>query len=145
MAMDASEVKAIVDLCINDMMDALAIPHWRLDVQYGPCEHSNWGAQCERDINYVDATITIDPMKVNKTSDVISALRHELFHVMLAHFDLVRDCLPNQHAEARVWSYALESTVVVLEKMFANMTERQFHLLKEFEYPPEKKGKKKRG
>lgn len=142
--MDASEVKAIVELVIEDLRDALTIPHWRISVDYGPCEDANHGAECSRQPDYYQANITIDPQRMNSTKHVIETLRHELLHVVLADFDLMFDVSDmSNDATYRLWTHAVERTVATMEKLFHDLTERQLHLLQKLEYPKEQTDGKK--
>lgn len=143
--MDKSEVKAVVELVIEDMVEALGIPHWRIKVYYRPCDNPNWEAQCERQPDYLRAWLTIDPEHMQDDAHVIRCLRHELLHITLAPFDLFLDCAGNPDGtidfrEQRVWNHAVESTVTNLEKLLHNITEQQLHLLQHLGYPDEEGG-----
>ena len=107
-------------------MEKLGIPHWHIEVTYGPCAEPHWQAMCERQVNYNQAHIIIDPKHAHSEEGVIKSLVHELLHVVLAPFDLYREVL-SQHCgeqgsvrareEAALFAFTVEQLVVNLRRV----------------------------
>jgi hypothetical protein len=126
---DESAVKAIVEANIERLMRAFGIPHWKISIEYGPCEQSHWQAACLRQVNYNKAEITIDPHKHSDEPEVIASLEHELMHVVHSPFDLFYEVALQYvddknalDALGRTWSYCTEQTVINLNRMKLGLT-----------------------
>ena len=128
--MKKAEVKAIVDANIEPWMEKLGIPHWSIEVTYGPCADRNWQASCDRQVAYNQAHIIIDPKHAVDEEGVIRSLVHELLHVVLAPFDLYRDVLSQHCGEAgsvrareerALFDFTVEQLVVNLRRVVKGM------------------------
>lgn len=124
--MDRSAVKAIVDREIGGLMEAMGVPHWKVEVRYEPCSNPEWMAMCHRVVDYNTCRITIDPDMADDERGVVRSLVHELAHVLLAPFDLYREAI-TQHIdagtvaarqEARLWNFAVEQAVINIERLW---------------------------
>jgi hypothetical protein len=132
--MDRSEVRAIVGREIGPLMQRLGIDHWDVTVSYASSAEDSDGwiehGRCTRMIDYNKATITLNPESFNDEMAVLKTLRHELFHVVLAPFDLyssaVDQVIDGDHAAHglvdRVWTHACEGAVIALERMYRGLT-----------------------
>ena len=122
--MDASAVRAIVNKRIERAMREIGIPHWRINVEYGPTGTPHWAASCDRQgRDYWHATITLDPTKLDDEEHVLTCLYHELAHVLLAPLDVYRDAITvhiNTDAahtqEAILWTHAIEACITTIER-----------------------------
>jgi hypothetical protein len=133
---DRSKVKALVDANIDAYLDAFGIGYWSITVKYEQCSNPDWAAECDRNGgDYEIAVITIDPARYGDDEDeqVLKSLRHELFHIVLAPFDLHRDAAcchidkdsEMDRVESRVWTHSVEAAVKNLERMYRGMCEMQ--------------------
>ncbi len=135
--MDRSECKAIVEREIEPMMERLGIPHWRLQVSYGPIpsDDPEWETRGEVTVkpNYNQAMIRLNPDAFDDETALLKTLRHELFHVVLTPYDvfiaIVKPLLtPSEAVESMAtaaWRNACEQAVINLERMHHGLTERK--------------------
>lgn len=102
--MTAGDVQAAVDAWLPRLKTALAIEDWAVEAVYGPtgCESP---AKCEFELDYLRATITLDPDGFARPGEVAKALRHELLHLVVSPYELLYELaaayLPNGSAERR--------------------------------------------
>jgi hypothetical protein len=129
--MDKSEARRIVEAHLSRLMDELGVRHWTIEVKYDLRDEDDDGravGQCDRLLDYDRATIRLDPDNIDE-ADLLHVLRHELFHVVLAPFDLfgtIAEELTGGNAKldkaaARVWRHAVEKTISALERMHDNL------------------------
>jgi hypothetical protein len=127
--MDRSAVKAIVDKNITPLLKALGLPHWKIRISYDGCPDSLSGvedatADCVRLLDYEQASIRLDPTKLDDEKEVLFALRHELFHVVASPVDLLSNLLTyglsglELERTERVIQHAIETTIRNLERMW---------------------------
>ena len=83
--MDASKVRAIYDAHTRDLMWALCLNDWQIDVGTEKLGDGIRG-ECNAQYEYRRAKITLDPGEFKKDSDVLEVLFHELVHVALAAY-----------------------------------------------------------
>jgi hypothetical protein len=120
--LDRSECKAIVEREIPGLVRALGIQHWHIEVDYKPLDDA--AAECTRHLDYERADIAIDPASVGDEAYLLKALRHELFHVVIAPMDLFGNCMEcgldgaEKERVERVWRHAMETTVKALERLW---------------------------
>lgn len=109
------------------MMWDLQVNMWSVNISYCRSEGRLAGAKatCTRKMEYMIATITIDPNMAHDEEDVLRSLRHELLHLVLAPFDLYMQTMFQavtgdaalERIESKQWDHAVESAVVSLERM----------------------------
>lgn len=128
--MDRSEVQRIVEREIGPLKRKLGIEFWKIGLHYnlrGEGDHCT-RAQCTTLVAYNRARIEFDPDAFDDEEAVLDALRHELFHVVLAPFDLVanslRDVLDDDLRTVfqSIRDHAVEKAVVNLERMYLGLT-----------------------
>lgn len=126
--MDTSVVQRVVDENILRLMREIGIPHWDLEIIYGPTGNDNWKAMTSYGgIDYQHATITINPADHSSEDDVLNTLIHELIHVLLSPLVRYRAVVtthimegtPEDRAETLVWTHAIEQTVLSIERGLA--------------------------
>lgn len=126
MPMDRSEAERIVKANLGPLAEAMCVGHWKITVEFGRCSNPNWSAECTRVAEYEKAWITIDPECLNTEAAVLESLRHELFHIVLAPFDLYRDAMtraiePDSAAERQevcLWRSQVEKAVLNMERLW---------------------------
>ena len=79
--MDQSKVRRIVEDHIRDLMWALDLNDWMVNVQYRKLDPGVDG-NCVVTYKYKHATISLDPNEYNTESEVLEVLLHELLHVV---------------------------------------------------------------
>jgi hypothetical protein len=123
--LDLSECKRIVERHILPLKDAFGLRYWTITVTYRPRRKSK--GKCNGDASYEQATINLDPDRFEDgdEDDVLSVLRHELFHVVISPINLVRH-LALLGIEGREYdrmlvtlNYAGEQTIRNLERLWA--------------------------
>lgn len=132
--MDRSAVRRIVEANLARLMGELGVRHWTVDVDYDFRGHDDGtpGRTVGRCVNLLDydrATIHLDPDGLDDEAEVLDVLRHELFHVVLAPYDLFGNVVEEltkgnpklDKAAARVWRHAQERAVAALERMYENL------------------------
>jgi hypothetical protein len=131
--MDKSTLKAMVDREIEPLMRRLGIPHWRVTVSYGLVEGSGlnrrFHGECNRSVDYNQAHITLDPETLDDEAHALKVLRHELYHVVLAPFDVYSNAVDaavgtgtTTNILGSVWTHAVEQAAINLERMFLGLT-----------------------
>ncbi len=133
--MDRSEVKAIVERELETLQKRLGLPHWRIVVGYEPESLNDPNmirrGECVRMVDYNSTRVVLNPEAFDEESDVLATLRHELFHVVLAPFDVVFNAVApalegndvlRQSVES-VRSHAEEQAVINLNRMYLGLTE----------------------
>jgi len=149
--MDLSAARAIIDAELPGLMRALGIPHWRIKVVYEPVEGDpgcRGMARCDRLERYETATLTFDPAAFDDADQLRGTLRHELFHVVLAPFDLYDGAVTAAVRGRRdvgavlqtAWDHAVEKCVVNLERMFWGVLENLRYVEERGPAIPLKKG-----
>lgn len=135
--MDKSQVSALVKEELPALKRALGIPHWTVVVNVGVVpDHLDdprfqINGRCNRMDKYEVASIDLDPECGETPEEVRKTLRHELFHVLLAPYDLFmaqvyaalvgRDDLIGVLQQCE--SHCVEKTVANLERMFWGVME----------------------
>ena len=125
--MDASKVKETVDAHIEPLMRAVGVPHWRITVDYEPLPEGSVAEIDFQSVDYWRAFITFDPAKCTDEDHVIRCLLHEILHILAAPFVVYRNVMragmdaesPEGEREDRLWCYAMEQQVVMLERGLA--------------------------
>jgi hypothetical protein len=134
--MDRSAVQAIVEREAPPLCERLGIDGWNLRFQYEPNGVDSEGylqhGECTRMVDYHSAHIRLNPESFDDEAALMRTLRHELFHVVLAPFDLYSSAVEQvvgedhlSHAVLdRVWTHACEGAVIALERMFGGLTDQ---------------------
>lgn len=129
--MNESEARELVKDNMLDMMRAMGISAWVVDVSYGDLnshERDGFKRQMSSDMQprYEHAVIKIDPESIDTATYLLHCLRHELIHIMLAPFwsydDDVRQMMPpldSMHIRALDQFYhdRYEALVLRVERM----------------------------
>lgn len=126
--MDQSKVKEIVERESPNLIRLMALDHWTIIYKFDYTAEKCY-AECDAKADYTRATIRFNPAEMENETDVITTLRHELFHVVLSPYDLyleaVDKILPDPSPEAkvlgRVWTHVIEQGVVNLELMWERL------------------------
>jgi hypothetical protein len=128
--MDRSEVVAAVEKDLEKYMRIMGVPHWRIEVEYGPCPSSaDYEAEIERQSDYNVARIFLDPEKIEDRAALYKDIVHELAHIVLSPFDIYRGfCTAGQdnakawcEAEQVVWRHAVEQAVINVLRVFGGV------------------------
>jgi hypothetical protein len=138
--MDQSEARRLVEAHIEGYTAALGIAFWRLTILYEPidaepgrvCRDHKAAGECITNVRYNRATIRLDPAQLDDAAKLLEALRHELFHVVLAPFLLYRDHYlatvergsGADDQESRLWEFVAEQAVINLERVWEGIAER---------------------
>lgn len=132
--MDRGEVKRVVDEHIGPLLQRLGIAHWRVDVRYEPrgTDEHGWvrPACVSVDEDYDQAFVTLNPEAFDTEEEAVRMLRHELFHVVLAPYDVfygaVLPAFADNPVAARMldsaWTRAIEQAAICLERMHRGLT-----------------------
>jgi hypothetical protein len=120
--MDRSACKAIADKHLLRMMRLVGVSHWTIAVSFDATKEGT-KATCEVFVKYERAEITIDAQKAETPLDVLESLRHELFHVLLANFEVYFQIVQRATKEQELvdlnlygWQFAQEKTVLNMER-----------------------------
>ena len=133
--MDRSAVESLVVRHLSRLSARCGLHQWEITCGYAGEPAADDGTlnrgECTRLIDYHSAHITLNPDAFTDESGVLATLRHELFHIVLAPFDLYTSAvegleLPTAAAELleRVRDHALERAVAGVERMWAGLSER---------------------
>jgi hypothetical protein len=123
---NTAEVKAVVDANIKRLQWQTQTQAWTVVVDYEvPTGDPSWIAQVDRQLDYLHATISLDPERHGDDGQVLDSLRHELLHLLLAPFDLYADLTTQffvhdpaaRRVEQRAFRNAVETAVGNLERM----------------------------
>lgn len=134
--MDRSAVKAIVEKNLDPLCRSFGIAHWKIAVSYQPEAADENGiteaGNCSRLVDYNKAGITLNPEAFETEEEVLWTLRHELFHIVAAPFDIFLNAVKRATEDDEkslailksVWTHAMEKCVINLERMYHGMTNR---------------------
>lgn len=130
--MDQSKVKEIVDRESPEMVRLMALDEWTIIFKYDYTAEKTY-AECNALLDYRRATINFNPATFETEMDVITTLRHELFHVVLACYNLYNETVDTvltassleAKTLARIWIYVQEQGVVALELMWERVRNEQ--------------------
>lgn len=123
--MDRTVAKQIVDDNIEQMMEDLGVPHWRVTVDYGRCTEELWEAECLVKPEYWRIMITINHDLHDDRKHLLLSLRHELLHAVCGPMYVLREMIDleederNQEKNHRIWTFCIEQMVANLEKGLA--------------------------
>lgn len=110
--MDRSAVKRIVEREIGPLQRRLGLDHWKIAVSYDLREGGDGcrsEATCSILVDYDRARIDLDPDCLDDEAAVLRVLRHELFHLVLAPFNVVVNALRPSLEKAPDLMAAMES------------------------------------
>jgi hypothetical protein len=128
--MDKSEVQSIAERELKRLSKRLGLTHWEIKLSFLPEATDDDGllrrGECTRLVDYYNAHISLNPEAFDDEESLVKTLRHELFHIVLAPFDLYTSLVADAVEEDkiaremldRVRDHACEQTVVNLEIMF---------------------------
>ena len=130
--MTKAEARRIVCENLIDMMRALGISAWRIDVSYVDLNREDRdGFKRQMSTNmqprYEHALIKIDPDSIDTDKYLLHCLRHELIHIMLSPFwsydDDVRQMMPPLDSMSirtldQFYHNRFEALVLCVERMF---------------------------
>lgn len=133
--MDRSKVKEIVEANLHDLKCRFGLHHWDITATFDLHEDDGGSrfttrARCLFYVDYEKAEIRFNPDELDTDDDVLEALRHELFHLILAPFHIAWDALrPVVEADelrcnmARsIVTHATERAVKGLERLYHGLT-----------------------
>lgn len=129
--MKTSEARELVENNMPDLMRAMGISAWRVDVSYGDLnseERDGFNRQMTSNMQprYEHAVLKIDPGSMDTATYFLHCLRHELIHIMLSPFwsydDDVRQMMPpldsmNIRALDQFYHDRYEALVLRVERM----------------------------
>lgn len=124
--MDKSKLESLLHLHATPLARFLSINHWNIRCYAEACELVGASAECIRNVDYEFATIRVDPEKFDTEEEFLDSLFHEMCHIILSPIDLYREAA-TQHIEAgsvpqkqdeRLWHFAIENTVINLERLW---------------------------
>ena len=130
--MDRSRVESIVVRRLPELSRTLGLSQWDISLGYNSESSRDDGTlkkgECNRLIDYQSAHITLNPEAFGDEDAVLRTLRHELFHIVLAPFDLYTSAvaeieLPEVATDLleRVQGHAIERAVAGLERMWEGL------------------------
>jgi hypothetical protein len=130
--METSEVREVVEREMPGLLRRLGLGRWKVRVSYAhraPEDGTVQRGECTRLVDYDDACITLNPGAFDDEAGVLVTLRHELFHIVLAPFDLfmataerlVETPSPAADVLDRIWGHAVERAVIALERMYSGL------------------------
>jgi len=131
---DRSAVERVVSAHLPRLSAQLGLNHWEISVGYAAEPPADDGSlkrgECTRLVDYHSAHISLNSDAFADEAAVLLTLRHELFHIVLAPFDLYTSAverieLPDIAADLleRVRDHAAERAVAGLERMWVGMME----------------------
>ena len=131
--MDRSAVAEIVAEHLPRLSAQCGLHHWEITVGYAAEPADDDGSltrgECTRLVDYHSAHVSLNPDAFADADGVLATLRHELFHIVLAPFDLYTSAverieLPDVAADLleRVRDHAVERAVAGLERMWVGLT-----------------------
>lgn len=136
--MDKSALRKLVNDHCGPLMQDFGLPHWTVTTFY---DLRDWHdglvtkATCTPRYDYCQATINFDPETFEDGDEkaVLKTLRHELFHIVLSPFNLLRraavDFCQNDPVKLglldTVWDHVIETGVIHLERMYHGLTHKE--------------------
>jgi hypothetical protein len=135
--LDRSAVERVVLKHLPRLSAHLGLHQWEVSVGYAAEPADDDGSlkrgECTRLIDYHSAHISLNPDAFADDTAVLVTLRHELFHIVLAPFDLYTSVveqieLPDIAADLleRVRDHAIERTVAGLERMWIGLSSDRY-------------------
>lgn len=126
--MDASDVVKVVAEHLPRLQRELGLVHWtfRVRAEFLTSDDPTFRrfGNVLRDVSRERAHVEINPDEVENAVDVVRVLRHEMFHCVLAPFDLYAEAVEKFVSDKtalesvrRVWEHACEQAVVGLERL----------------------------
>ena len=130
--MDQSAVERVVAEHLAQLSAKCGLHQWDIAVSYesrSPDGDGGWTrGECTRLVDYHSAHISLNPAAFADDAGVLLTLRHELFHIVLAPFDLYVSAvegieLPEVAADLLegIADHATERTVAGLERLWAGL------------------------
>jgi hypothetical protein len=131
--LDRTAVERVVLEHLPRLSAQLGLNHWEISVGYAAAPADDDGSllrgDCTRLVDYQSAHVSLNPDAFADDTAVLVTLRHELFHIVLAPFDLYTSAverieLPEPAAELleRVRDHAIERAVAGLENLWVGLT-----------------------
>jgi hypothetical protein len=131
--MDRSAVAAIVAAHLPRLSAQLGLHHWEISVGYCAEPADKDGSlkrgECTRLVDYHSAHVNLNPEAFADEAAVLVTLRHELFHIVLAPFDLYSSAVERIELPEvavglleRVRDHAAETAVAGLERMWVGLS-----------------------
>jgi hypothetical protein len=132
---DEPAVTAIVAAHLQRLSAQCGLHQWEISVGYASSPANDDGVlrrgECTRLVDYHSAHIELNPFAFADEAAVLVTLRHELFHIVLAPFDLytgmVEDIDLPEVAHGlleRARDHAVERAVAGMERLWTGLTER---------------------
>jgi hypothetical protein len=130
---DRSTVERVLIEHLPVLSHCLGLSQWQISLGYdstlGNGEDGVTRGECSRLLDYQSAHITLNPDVFADNGTVLATLRHELFHIVLAPFDLYTSAveridLSDDVTELldRIRDHAIEQTVIALERMYRGLS-----------------------
>jgi hypothetical protein len=135
MPLDRSSVQSIVERELPGLRARLGLEAWEIGWTVTPSSTDGDGhllrGECTRLVDYHSASIVLNNEAFSDEEQVLRTLRHELFHVVLAPWDLYTSAVERVSLGAdgaavldRVREHAVEHAVIALERMWSGLNER---------------------
>lgn len=127
--MSPMQVRKIIQKEKDNLIKLLALEHWDIKFEYDLDDLDIYG-ECHKQYDYKRATIRFNPKMFEERAAVVKTLRHELFHIVLAPFDLYMESIDEllidgtdkAHILGKIWTHAHEQGVLALELIWQQMT-----------------------
>lgn len=130
--MKRKKLRKIIDANLGPMREALGLWDWKITTYYGvvPSGSQSASAEVYADPQYNRAAIHFNPDKIDKKSDALFSLQHELLHIVLAEMksyvaavERVTEDIGKPACEALDESraYSEERLVLALERIFIGL------------------------
>jgi hypothetical protein len=137
--LDRSAVERVVRAHLPRLSGQLGLHQWEISAGYSAEPPDDDGSlkrgDCTRLIDYQSAHISLNPEAFADEAAILVTLRHELFHIVLAPFDLYTSAverieLPEVAEELleRVRDHAIERVVAGLERMWVGLSAERIEL-----------------
>jgi hypothetical protein len=129
---DRSAVERVLVEHLPALSQALGLSQWHISLGYDAAlstgDNCITRGECSRLLDYQSAHITLNPDVFADAEAVLATLRHELFHVVLAPFDLYTSAvdrldLSDDATELleRIRDHATEQCVAALERLYEGL------------------------
>lgn len=113
------EADRVAERCIKESLKFWGIDDG-LSVSFRIDKTENLAAagECDIDVNYRRATITINPLHITDFEKLWQVVAHEMAHIVIADFNLFYRCVGTDESTEAVFNYARERTTTQLERVF---------------------------
>jgi predicted SprT family Zn-dependent metalloprotease len=122
--MDKSQCQQLVEEHLYSMSRFMSICEWTITASSEPKSSNKKfmrAARVDSRLDYLTATITLNPEAYQDDDDFLDSLYHELCHLVIAPFDLYRETAREATADGannsldRIYTYAMERVIKTME------------------------------